>query len=80
MPAVVIVFAGVAANASSDDCVAADTSSDDCLCLQVLQLMPAVMTVFAGVAADASSDDCLCLQVLQLMPAVMIVCDCRCCS
>ena len=42
----------------------------DCLCLQVLQLvpavmivfqlLPAVMIVFAGVAADASSDDCVC--------------------
>ena len=32
MPAVVTVFAGVAADASSDDCVAADASSDDCVC------------------------------------------------
>ena len=50
------VFAGVAADASSGDCVAADASSDDCLCFQVLQLMPAVMIVFA----DTSSGDCVC--------------------
>ena len=46
------VFAGVAADASSDDCVAADSSSDDCVAADA--------SSDDCVAADASSDDCVC--------------------